>query len=94
MVKKFGYEGEFTPRHGGKQYTFSFPNGFGASVIQHQYSYGGDKGLWELAVLDSEGGLNYDTEITNDVIGYLTEDEVHETLNQIKKLLPETTVNA
>ena len=94
MVKKFGHEGEFQPRHGGKQYIFKFPNGFGASVIQHSFSYGGARGLWELAVLDSAGRLTYDTEITDDVIGYLSEDEVHETLNQIKKLLPETAVNA
>lgn len=90
MTKMFGYECEFNPRHGGKQYVFKFQNGFGASVVQHHFSYGGDKGLWELGVLDSEGRLTYETEITDDVIGYLSEVEVQQVLNQIRKLPSET----
>ena len=41
----------------GVQKLYSFPNGYGASVIKHKGSYGGDKGLWELAVLDTDGEL-------------------------------------
>ena len=93
MTKMFGYECEFNPCHDGKQYVFKFQNGFGASVVQHRFSYGGDKGLWELGVLDNEGRLTYDTEITDDVIGYLSESEVQEVLNQIRKLPSETAVS-
>jgi len=41
-----------TNRHmGGIQKVYKFPNGYGASVIQHKGSYGYQKGLWEVAVL-------------------------------------------
>jgi len=63
-----------------------FDNGYGASVVKHEHSYGGDKGLYELAVLGKDGQITYDTPITNDVIGYLTEDEVTDFLRQIQEL--------
>ena len=63
-----------------------FDNGYGASVVKHQYSYGGDRGLYELAVLDKDGQLCYTTAITNDVIGYLTEEDVEELLIKIQQL--------
>lgn len=71
---------------------FYFPNGYGASVIKHFGSYGYVEDLFELAVLKfhSENGgewhLCYDTSITDDVIGYLTNDEVLNLLEQIKNL--------
>lgn len=64
-----------------------FENGYGASVVRGEYTYGGDKGLYELAVLDSNGDLTYDTPITDDVIGHLSEDDVTKVLEQIQ-LLP------
>jgi hypothetical protein len=54
--------------------------------VQTSYSYGGKQGLWELAVLDSDGEITYNTSITNDVLGYLSEEEVNETLEKIKNL--------
>jgi hypothetical protein len=74
--------------HDGIQYLAKFPNGYGASIVRHQFSYGGNDGLWELAVLDDEGDLCYDTPITNDVLGYLTEDDVNEILDRIEELPP------
>ena len=76
---------------GGVLYRFKFDNGYGASVIKHRYSYGSDQDLWELAVLDSfdrnpNGELTYDTPITDDVVGYLTDEEVRNLLEQIKGL--------
>ena len=64
----------------------TFDNGYGASVIRHNYSYGGDAGLYELAVLDKDGELTYDTPITSDVMGYLTPEDVTEILIQIQDL--------
>lgn len=73
-------------KNDGVQKIYKFPNGYGASVICNPYSYGGDMGLWEIAVLDKKGYLTYETPITNDVIGYLNDDEVIEVLNKIKEL--------
>jgi hypothetical protein len=76
---------EINKVHDGEQRIYQFDNGYGASVIRHQYSYGGDKGLWELAVL-KDGELCYDTEITSDVEGHLNEDDVDILLSNIKEL--------
>jgi hypothetical protein len=58
---------------GGVQRRYEFENGYGASAVCHPYSYGGPAGLWEIAVLDKDGHLTYDTPITDDVLGYLSE---------------------
>lgn len=77
---------------GGTQKLYRFPNGYGASVVQFPHSYGYGSGRWELAVLKLTGEdvddfkLTYDTDITDDVIGYLTEDEVDALLDQVEAL--------
>jgi hypothetical protein len=63
-----------------------FENGYGVSVVSHTFSYGGKDGLFEIAVLDSNGDLTYDTSVTNDVIGYLNTDEVTEIMEQVQSL--------
>ena len=74
----------------GIQHVYQFPNNYGASVVKHDFSYGGKNGLWELAVLDysidKEGDLCYTSGITDDVIGHLTWKNVEEFLLEIKKL--------
>lgn len=50
------------------------------------YSYGGGDGLYEIAVLH-DGVIVYNTPITSDVLGYLTEEDVMSTLKDIS-LLP------
>ena len=79
------------PLNGGTQKVYKFENGYGASVISGgTYTYGGDEGLQELAVLkfkgDGDYSLCYDTEITDDVLGYLTEQDVEDLLEQVKNL--------
>ena len=69
----------------GIQARINFDNGYGASVIKSPYSYGGNQGLYELAVI-KDNAICYDTPITDDVIGYLTEDEVTKYLGQIQNL--------
>lgn len=71
--------------NGGIQKIYKFPNGYGASVIKGPYTYGGKKGLWELAVLKGEE-LCYDTDITSDVIGHLNDPEMDAILRQIERL--------
>jgi hypothetical protein len=63
----------------------TFDNGYGASIVKTDRSYGGKEGLYELAIL-FDGLISYDTPITNDVIGFLTEDEVTELLQKIEAL--------
>lgn len=75
-----------TPLYGGVQKIYRFANGYGASVVRHAYSYGGRSGSWELAVLDENDDLCYDTEITSDVIGWLDEADVDVILAQIERL--------
>jgi hypothetical protein len=62
-----------------------FSNGYGVSVVRHRFSYGGGDGLYELAVLKN-GDLCYETPITNDVVGHLTEEDVTDLLQQIQNL--------
>lgn len=71
--------------NGGVQRVYKFPNGYGASVIKGPYTYGGKKGLWELAVLKDDE-LCYDTDITSDVIGHLNDPEMDAVLRQIERL--------
>lgn len=70
----------------GSQRIYRFPNGYGASIIRHEHSYGGRQGLFELAVLDSNDELCYDTPIARDVIGWLTHKQADELLDKISKL--------
>lgn len=63
-----------------------FDNGYGISVVQGKHTYGGKKGLYEIAVLDKNGKICYTSEITNDVIGYLSELEVSDYMIKIQKL--------
>ena len=77
--------------NGGTQVVHRFENNFGASVVCHDFSYGGDEGLFELAVLEfpnetEEYHLTYDTEVTDDVLGYLSEDDVESYLTKIEQL--------
>lgn len=62
-----------------------FDNGYEASVADHGRSYGGEDGLFEVAVL-FDGQIVYDTPVTSDVIGWLDFHEVADILDQIKAL--------
>ena len=75
-----------TPFMVGKKARMSFDNGYGVSVVSHTYSYGGKKGLYEVAVLGSDGDLTYDTPVTNDVIGYLSEKGVSDVMKKVQEL--------
>lgn len=80
---------KFTNLQDGIQALPMFENGYGASVVKHSGSYGGPQGLYELAVIvwdDFGWDLCYSTDISSDVMGYLTEQDVTETLIKIKNL--------
>jgi len=62
-----------------------FDNGYEVSVVKSPHSYGGDKGLYELAIFKDDE-ICYDTPITNDVLGYLSDKDVTEVLIKIQQL--------
>jgi len=64
----------------GWQKRFKFPNGFGASIVNHDMSYG-----LELALFYN-GDLVYHPKITNDVIGGLTPCRARNLLKKIANL--------
>lgn len=73
----------------GCQYIFRFTNDYGASVIKSPGSYGHEQDLWEMALIffDNDGNydLTYKKDFEDDVIGYLSNDEVSELLEKIMK---------
>ena len=74
------------PIGSGIQAQVKFENGYGASVIRTNFSYGSENDLYELAVIRLDGSLVYDTPVTDDVEGYLSEDCITALLDQIEAL--------
>lgn len=74
----------------GEQLLFRFENNYGASVIRGPYTYGGNAGLFELCVIEWHSNtkyeLTYSTPVADDVIGWLTGDEVLAKLSEIQAL--------
>jgi hypothetical protein len=84
--KDLDFETLTSPLMSGKKARIHFDNKFGASVVSHDFSYGGKEGLYELAVL-FEDELHYENPVAaGDVRGYLTEEEVSDLLIEIQKL--------
>jgi len=67
--------------YGKNQTKYSFPNGYGASVIS-----GEGIRQFEVAVLEADGSLCYNTQITNDVISGLDVEGVYKILDKISHL--------
>ena len=70
----------------GQQCIVQFPNGYGASIVKGEHTYGGKDGLYEIAVFGKDGNITYNTPVTDDVLGYLSEQDVEKTLLGIKNL--------
>jgi len=62
-----------------------FDNGYAVSVVRSPYSYGGKDGLYELAIFKNDE-LCYDTPITDDVMGYLSPEDVTDIMSKIQTL--------
>lgn len=75
-------------RFGGLYYYAEFENGYGIDIIKHNGSYGGDEDLFEIAVM-KDGDVCYDTSITDDVVGWLTSEEVMSYVFKVKELKTE-----
>ncbi len=68
-----------------KHAVMNFDNGYGISVVLGKFAYSNGIDTYEAAVL-FKGELTYNTHITNDVKGHLSEIEVTEMMEQIQKL--------
>ena len=91
LIKGFEqYVHEKDHRQWKDQTLYKFNNGYGASIIFHEGSYGFEEGKMELAVLEWTSEINwsltYDTPITDDVMGYLTIEEASDILTKIQEL--------
>ena len=63
-----------------------FDNGYGVSIVTGGLFYTTSAKPYELAVLIKGQGLTYDTPVTSDVEGYLTESKVTELMKQVQEL--------
>lgn len=70
---------------GCKQATLNFDNGYGVSVLFGKRVYSNGIDTYELAVTEDMCTC-YDTPITDDVLGYLTKNEVTEAMIKIQEL--------
>jgi hypothetical protein len=77
------------PTGNGVQALQFFDNGYGVSVVRFPGSYGYLQKLYELAVLkgiEENYEICYDTPITEDVLGHLTEEHITNLLSQVQSL--------
>jgi len=71
---------------------FRFDNEYGISLVCHSFSYGNKNDEFEIAVIkfnskdDEDWGIVYNTEITNDVLGYVAKGDVIEILQKVINL--------
>jgi len=63
----------------------NFDNNYGVSVLFGSCFYSNGIDTYEVAIL-FDGALTYNTEITSDVIGHLSEDEVTEIMEMVQSL--------
>ena len=72
-----------THGEGATQVYLEFKNGYEASVVKHKYSYGGDKGLYEIGIFGPHGGMCDPLDWGDDVKGWLTPELVEKELELI-----------
>ena len=77
----------------GKQAVMFFDNNYGVSVVRFRLSFGGygsytdNENEWELAILygtEDDWNISYSTDITDDVMGHLSESEVTDVMRRVQ----------
>jgi hypothetical protein len=69
-----------------KQAIASFENGYDVSVVQHKFSHGGDKGLYEIGVFDALDRMRDPLGWGDTVKGWLTPEDVEKELELMEQL--------
>jgi hypothetical protein len=82
----------FFPRRGGDgiQGLVVLNNGYTLSIVKGEHTYGGDKGLYEMAIFYA-GNIVEEHPIlegTSGVVGWLDEKEVEELIKQLRRYRP------
>lgn len=79
---------EFKPHviGNGLQAVMNFDNDYGVSVVKFNGSYGYHQDLWEVAILYKDS-LAYHTDITDDVLGHQTEQDVDDVMKKVQTLI-------
>lgn len=62
-----------------------FENGYGVSVITGKSAYTNSANPYEIAILYGDE-ITYNTDITNEVLGYQDEDDVTNVMKQVQEL--------
>ena len=70
----------------GAQIYYRFPNGYGASIINHKYSYGNELVVLRFDRKTGRPAIIYDTPVTDTVIGYLNNRTLGDVLAKIEAL--------
>jgi hypothetical protein len=71
---------------------FRFDNEYGISLVCHSFSYSNKNDEFEIAVIkfnskdNNDWDIVYDTEVTNDVLGYQSKEEVIEIIQKVINL--------
>jgi len=79
------FEPHFSMLGGGLRAEMSFENNYGVSVLFGTLFYSNGVDTYEVAIL-KDGEITYDTDITDDVLGHLSEDEVTEVMKKVQEL--------
>lgn len=74
------------PIGNGLQAKMNFDNDYGVSVVKFNGSYGYHQDFWEVAILYKDS-LTYNTCITNDVLGYQTDQDVTDLMKKVQALI-------
>ena len=69
--------------HGGSRRLFRYANNWGASVVQFEWSYGGQQGLWEAMPVRFSGPGDLDWQLAGEPQGHLTDRELDTFLDEI-----------
>lgn len=68
-----------------EQAILNFDNGYGVSVLFGESFYSDGYNTYEMAIL-KDGNICYDSGITEDVLGYITKNEITEYMIKIQQL--------
>lgn len=86
IAMREGWRSEDTSGDGITRMRVHFPNGYSASIVRGLGTYGSEEGLFEGAVMRGDDGIVYDTPITDDVVGWMTEAQAFEFMDKVAAL--------